>query len=196
LSFLRPPRESIKKLAKVRNRLQHYGLPPTGVGEIESLVGRVLDTLLVFVEEQLLPIAESEYRDDLRDIEQSIGSELNSIRGLAAAREERLAPELDPYGDRVFACPDCENLALVIKTGEPPQCLFCGNKSLTAESAAESYCYTFLREYGHRPIDVCEIRSCPVCNAETLVKGVVTRTAPKSPVWACFTCGITRANVE
>jgi NTP pyrophosphatase (non-canonical NTP hydrolase) len=187
-------RDSIGKLAQVRNKLQHFGLVDQAL-TIESLAGEVLDALLVFITEEIQPWADATEQEALEKIQEAIRDEMNRISSLVEAREKRIQPALDRNADHVFQCPACSKLTLEID--EKAHCLFC-DQTWSGEEAASEYAWTINGRSWH---DVTEggtqpVRVCPSCEYEAFIPDVIVRIDQRSPRWGCFKCGITAIEAE
>jgi hypothetical protein len=188
---LKPQAEhGFKRLSQVRNNLQHFGLVDQAAG-IESLAGEVLDSLLVFIRDELVPGADAEDLTALKETQELIAQEIGRLRSLDQARMNRIKDDLDAKADHIVTCPHCDKLTLVLE--ERAQCLFCDRtwddlKSL--EDLAQEYAWTVLHRSWH---DVTEggeppVQVCPECGNETLVDKVEIRSEPDLPMWVCFSC--------
>ncbi|WP_406067723.1 hypothetical protein OG372_04090 [Streptomyces sp. NBC_01020] len=188
---------AIRSLAKSRNALQHYGLTDTE-GTIESRAAEVLDFLIRFLDEELLPELAEEQRDRVEDDLEYIRTGLARIRGFVKQRMERLQVELAPFEDRTLECPNCRQWALVAGGEEGTTCLFCHvtlDPKLTAWDYANNILHLPWRDAPRThhlfsqpatpPID-----PCPNCFEEALVAGVVTYSLKDQPTSFCFDCGV------
>ena len=92
--------EIIKRLARIRNKPQHFGLVEQAVS-IEILAGEVLDSLLVFIASELQPGADAKEQNALAEIQETVSEEVNRIGALLQAREKRVKPLLDAHADHV-----------------------------------------------------------------------------------------------
>lgn len=181
--------ESIRRLARIRNKLQHFGLVEQAVS-IEILAGEVLDSLLVFIASELQPGAATKDQEALAEIQETIREEVNRVGALLQAREKRVKPKLDEQADHVVLCPGCSKVSLIIDGGA--QCLIC-EQVWSGEEAAGEYAGTILGRSWH---DVVEggsepVEMCPDCGSTAFVSDVTVRAEPRNPMWACFNCGIT-----
>lgn len=194
VSFKAQAEHGFKRLSQVRNNLQHFGLVDQAAG-IESLAGEVLDSLLLFIKDELVPGADAEDLAALQETQELIAQEIGRLRSLDRARMSRIKSDLDANAGHIVACPDCEKLTLVL--GEPTRCLFCdriwdGWKSL--EDLAQEYAWTVLRRSWH---DVTEggeppVHICPECGFETFVDNVQIRSESDLWMWVCFNCQLIR----
>jgi hypothetical protein len=208
-------RNSIGRLARLRNRAVHFTL--TNGGEqpagVRAEYGGGLDFVLWFLN--------SEFRDravcgvDIVVVVDEVIEELTQvvgqIRGLVESRMMTLAPELADAAVRLV-CPRCAQPALLMPGGRTPRCAFCLWTSDDGCSAAQ--------EYVDAVLDVSEyvvakngatwpIGWCPDCEAEALVEGiepaqqetsnklaVMHGDAPTPAYWGCFNCGETADATE
>ncbi|NUL02550.1 hypothetical protein HRW07_04675 [Streptomyces lunaelactis] len=123
LSISEEEQKQILSLAKSRNALQHYGLTDSE-GSVEARTAEVLDFLIRFLDEELLPRLDEQERERVEDDVQFIRSGLTRIRAFVKQRMERLMDKLAPHWERTLQCPDCRQWALVARGG-PTQCFFC-----------------------------------------------------------------------
>ncbi|MER5881163.1 hypothetical protein ABT119_35255 [Streptomyces sp. NPDC001910] len=190
ISLPKPSVDEINQLAKWRNALQHYGLT-AGAPAVESRAAHILDFLLVFVSDQLLPGlsgADSEYAGEGL---YHIRSQLSEMRAVIKARMDRLRPVLAPATARTVMCPDCGQVALTVGTS-PLQCHFCEEEFHTATILAEFYVGVALGkewEPGFEDRTKWPISKCSDCGEEALVLEADTAASPGSPTRLCFACG-------
>lgn len=178
--------DALEALAKDRNALQHYGLTHNAYA-VEARAGKVLDFLMSFLDEQLLPLLQGPERDQVAQDMAPVAEGVKSISSYVRRRMNRLRGEL-PRGDTVM-CPACEQRALVVIPGEW-RCRFCGQSWPTGEQ--------LLFDYLDTP-DARDVvaRACPQCEALGLVTGVVFADAPEvSDTVYCFCCGARHAAHE
>lgn len=178
--------DAVDALAKDRNALQHYGLTHNAHA-VEARAGKVLDFLMGFLDEQLLPLLQEPERgqavQDMAPVVQGVKNISSYVRG----RMNRLRGEL-PGGDTVM-CPACEQRALVAIPGDW-RCRFCGQSWPTGDQLLFDYLYT---------PDARDVvaRACPECGALGLVTGIVFADAPEvSDTVYCFCCGVRHAAHE
>ena len=191
-------RKALSRLAKDRNALQHYGLfgQSANARAVESRAAEVLDFLIRFVDEDLLPaLPPVEAEAAQTDLERIRGG-LTEIEGFVKKRMQRLGAELEALRHRTLQCPDCRQWALVV---EPTQeqgaaracrCRFCG-MARDAEEVALVYGVEILgRDPGMADMitGLTATDLCPHCELESLVEGVVFATAPDAPMSFCFQC--------
>ncbi|MET9551057.1 hypothetical protein ABZY36_38095 [Streptomyces sp. NPDC006627] len=183
-------RDAVNRLAKDRNRLQHYGLfgKNANARSVESRAAEVLDFLIRFLDEDLLPALPKEEANAAQTDLERIRSGLVQIEGYVKQRMQRLRPELEPLLDRTVKCPDCRQWALVVEPtqgqGMPrnSRCRFC-------RMAHEGEDIAIL--YGAEVLMLAlveAVENCPHCQVESLVKGVRFAAAPDAPVAFCFQC--------
>lgn len=189
--------EAIRSLAKSRNALQHYGLTDTE-GTIEARTAEVLDFLIRFLDENLLPELQEEERDRVEDDVEFIRAGLARIRAFVKQRMERLKDELAPLKGLTLQCPNCRQWALVAGGEEGTLCLFCP-ATLDPKLTAWDYATNILRLPWRSPPPTNSLFSqpatppidpCPECSEEAVVAGVVTAASPDRPTTFCFNCGV------
>ncbi|MFG2716383.1 hypothetical protein ACGFX2_38555 [Streptomyces goshikiensis] len=118
---------NLDALHKKRNALQHYGLNATQE-DIEPVAAKVLDFLIAFLDETLLPALDPAVRARAENDMTYVRRGLHLIQSFVAARLERLAPELAGLEDRTVQCTRCFQDTLVAGDGEAPdtaRCRFC-----------------------------------------------------------------------
>ncbi|MEU2245048.1 hypothetical protein ABZ572_37325 [Streptomyces sp. NPDC018338] len=174
---------ALTRLAKTRNALQHYGLTDSARA-VEARTVEVLDFLVRFLDEQLLPALPDEDRQQVTQDMRTIRSGLSRIKGFVTRRMRRLRAELEPHRNRTVVCPHCDQWALVVADGNST-CRFC-----TVQTDAVDY--LLHRETGSNA----SYRRCLSCDTHTLVCGVLTAAAPDVPVDLCFSCGKTFPELE
>ncbi|WP_329127204.1 hypothetical protein [Streptomyces sp. NBC_01465] len=186
--------EQIVALAKSRNALQHFGLTDSD-GTIEVRTVEVLDFLIRFLDEQLLPNLDEAEREGVDDDVEHIRGGLRQIRTFVERRMERLKGQLEAVEERILECPDCRQWALQV--GDPTSCLFC-HTATDSQQAAWTYATYVLRlpwrsrpttdvfsQPGTPPVD-----PCPECGTDTLVQGALTAAQPDRPTNFCFNCAL------
>lgn len=185
----KPAQDQFYELANRRNKLQHFGMDEQAI-LIESLAGKVLDSLLCVIRDYLRPGADPDDEHVLDTSQELIRTEMERINGLVAARLARIEPELADRASVVVCCPICQYEALPIDHGDL-RCRFC-DRTFEPHDAASEYAATVLgldfprpgRYEGDGPL-----YPCTECGVETMVPGVTVRSDPNAPVWVCFNCG-------
>lgn len=166
---------ALTRLAKTRNALQHYGLTDRARA-VEARTVEVLDFLVRFLDEQLLPALPDAERQRITQDMGVIRSGLSRIKGFVTRRMQRLRVELEPHRDRTVVCPHCDQWALVVADGNS-NCRFCTMRM----DALDYVLHTGNASY----------RRCLSCDNHELVCDVLTAAAPNVPVDLCFSCGKT-----
>ncbi|EDY43211.2 conserved hypothetical protein [Streptomyces sp. SPB074] len=182
----------LEALGKDRNKLQHFGLTVSAT-KVEERTAKVLDFLIRFCDEQLLPYLTNE--SELREAEKSLESlreGLTRVTAYGDQRMERIGNELRKEGveNRTIECPECEKLALVIegsRTGLPTEedspdtatCRFCG-LSRPTDILVPMY-------FGGRDGAPERPNTCPTCQQQNLGTGVLLHGAHETSAF-CFTC--------
>lgn len=183
---------ALARLVKTRNALQHYGLTDRARA-LESRTAEVLDFLVRFLDEYLLPALTDEDRKRTTEDMRIIRAGLNRIQGYVTRRMQRLRAELEPYRGRTLQCPHCDQWTLVVAK-EVSKCWFCSVQIdaldyvllRPSENTGPRHQHTDLpwgppTGYSHR--------RCPDCDNASLVHAVFTMASPEAPVDLCFVCG-------
>ncbi|MEV6684562.1 hypothetical protein AB0N28_04380 [Streptomyces sp. NPDC051130] len=176
------PAKSLAILAKWRNRLQHYGLTAPAPA-VEVTAAQVLDFLVAFVHDELLPALPGPEAAAVADDLVSVGADVRCITSYIAARVKRLTDELKDVADRTVMCPVCDQWALVLgNPAIPLDCRFCHTTWPNAVLALEQY-------YNNVVMDG-NVQDCPTCTQHTLlVEAVGTTASPEASRSLCFCCG-------
>ncbi|MBL3668420.1 hypothetical protein JL475_20975 [Streptomyces sp. M2CJ-2] len=182
LPIRKDDREAVDELAKLRNRLQHWGLQET-VALVEKRAASVLDFLMRFVDEHLVPALEPEQLAALQEEMDSVRRGVRDIATFVETRRARLRDELKEYADRTVQCPSCHEWALVVDQ-EGSKCHFCP-RAWDSEQLAYAYAESF--ETGSIEDEVSS-GDCPECWTRTLIVGVRTTATLGQPIDMCFNC--------
>jgi hypothetical protein len=174
--------QALTRLEKSRNRLQHYGLTESAAA-IEARTAEVLDFLLHFVEEQLLPTLGSDEQAEVNASIVTAYENMSEIRGLVEARMNRLQPELEPLKDRTVQCPFCKQWALVVD-GDGVRRLRC--RCCMGEPLQSDLFGPFTWSPGQQDDDLAD--DCPQCGAHTLLSRTHLADAKDTPRPFCFEC--------
>ncbi|MDW8803696.1 hypothetical protein P1P68_02450 [Streptomyces scabiei] len=178
--------DALDALAKDRNALQHYGLTHNAHA-VEARAGRVLDFLMRFLHEELLPLLEGPERERAA---QEIAPVVRGVRNISSyvkRRLDRLRGEL--AGSQTVMCPTCEQMTLAVAPGGG-RCHFCEQSWQDGEQLLFAYI---------RSADTPDVtgRSCPQCHTFALVEGVVFTDSPEvSDTLYCFCCTARYASHE
>ncbi|MEU2854558.1 hypothetical protein [Streptomyces syringium] len=172
----------LKSLAKSRNALQHYGLTAPARA-VEARAASVLDFLLAFVYDQLLPQLT---RDEAAGIRLHLDGVAETVRGLQSfltKRRNRLKGELKDLQHHTVQCPSCGEWAMLLGEGNSPNCLFCHASWDDATDAAADYVIDF-------EIKTADLWTCPECAVTALIYGQARiAAAPGETLSLCFACG-------
>jgi hypothetical protein len=186
--------KEIAQLAKWRNALQHYGLS-VPARAVESRAAQVLDILIRFVTDHLIPGLSGEEADYADEGMYTVRSRLTEIEAFIKARMDRLRPELEPYADQTITCPECSQPALPLLIDGPLSCRFCDETWAHPEELAHHYARSVLDPNGYADFESSGDgplpRACPDCGSELLVLEAHTAAAPDAPSPLCFSCGKT-----
>ncbi|MEU5595692.1 hypothetical protein [Streptomyces sp. NPDC020298] len=178
-------KEALSQLGETRNALQHYGLDQSAAA-VQSQAVAVLDFLIPFVHEQILPHLHGAEREEAEDTLVRIRERLRGIEELVETRMARLERELAPYLDTIVNCPDCFQRALVVGTGDTLRCRFCFASWDAPQGAAEAFILTF-GNGGWADDSPSEGSRCPECSDEGVV--VCLGVSIRGLSLLCFDCG-------
>ncbi|MEU1447955.1 MULTISPECIES: hypothetical protein [Streptomyces] len=123
-----PEDAALTALVKLRNRLTHFGATDTAVA-VEARAIPVLDLLLTFIDEELLPNDDSDAAAEAEELMETIRPLVGRIRGLVDHRLGPLGEKLGPASGHTLRCLSCGHFAaLVIGNADdrPVVCLLCG----------------------------------------------------------------------
>ncbi|MET8771787.1 serine/arginine repetitive matrix protein 1 [Streptomyces sp. NPDC004658] len=176
-------------LGKHRNKLQHFGLTAPARA-VEAKAGEVLDFLIRFVDEELLPRLGPEERREAERTLRGLRGGLVNINTFVKERTNRIRGEVKKEGaeNRTIRCPDCDQMALVLgETAGPDEepvaaCRFCASRWEPEELLS------FFRAEGQD--EPSELNSCPQCGEWMLGWGVPILGEPVVEVAFCFTCSV------
>ncbi|MFD3373727.1 MULTISPECIES: hypothetical protein [unclassified Streptomyces] len=187
--------DEINQLAKWRNALQHYGVTVPAPA-VESRAARILDFLLLFIAENLLPGLSGRDAMYAGEGEYHIRARLTDMRAVIKARMDRVRPVIASVAERTVECPECGQLALVVGSS-PLQCRFCDEEHRSAVGIAEFYVGVTLGkewEPGYEDSATWPIETCPDCTEHALVLETETAAAPGRHTPLCFACGTVLQN--
>ncbi|MFE5106925.1 hypothetical protein [Streptomyces sp. NPDC056663] len=187
-------RSAIKSLTKTRNALQHYGLEHPAEA-VEANAGNVLNFLINFLDEHLLPHLPEDQRWDAEESMESVRYGLAAIQAFVKKRRKEIRDEVERHPDVTVQCHICRDPALVV--GSPQaRCRFC-TTTMPGEAAAIYYVTDILkRPYRSVPEPPDAIFSqpaqppvdkCPHCAHVALVTGTLTNAKPEG-IDLCFHC--------
>lgn len=180
---------AVKKLARDRNALQHYAFTAPA-GAVEARAADVLNFLLPFIADHLLPRLDTKQRHDADLMLAAVRGKLARIEAYLKKRRNELRTELKDVADRTVTCPECEEWGTLVLGGDLPNCRFCLKTWDSLVDAVGDYTWQL---YGngdqpHLPHhDARDIMICPNCEAEAVITAV-TAAAPDTPRILCFSC--------
>lgn len=186
--------KALTQLAAHRNALQHYGLTgaSAAVLVVESGIADVLDFLVRFLDEQLLPALTEAERGAVQSEMTEIRSSLVWVKRFTTKRMQRLNADLAPFRSSTVECSDCRQFALVVGD-RAVRCYFCWSERTIEEALASHRIVVLGRYTGPRTDDSGVARGveyCSTCGSYTVLHGVNTAASPDPlrPVALCFTC--------
>ncbi|MFF9818997.1 hypothetical protein [Streptomyces sp. NPDC014006] len=173
--------KSLAILSKWRNSLQHYGLRAPARA-IETRAAQVLDFLVAFVHDELLPALPDPEAAELQKDLVDVGYKVRGIQDYIDTRLKRLKDELKDFQDRTIQCPECDQWAFVLGGGsEIVDCRFCHAMFHSTDQA------WYLWESVYRDAD---LGKCPDCGELTLMlSGIRVAAAPEELRILCGGCG-------
>lgn len=178
----------LRKLRRIRNRLQHFEYTGTKDGVISILV-RSWSFVLDFV------------HDHLPDVVETQASTIEKIKQLMINNEsfvqDRLAKvqcevdEFTTHSNAILQCPRCLQRTFLIPSGADPVCPFC-RYSASPDEAVDEWCFEFFgaQDPKERYTDPVKF-TCPECGRDTLIHQDFGDMNPPEPGWVCFNCGQT-----
>jgi hypothetical protein len=105
-------KDAIDELGKLRNRLQHFGLPTTAQPLVEARAAKVLSFLLDFVDQDLTPSLDPDESRVVRESLEAVRQGLGQIREYVRQRMASVRADLPP--GRTVECPECGMPAMVV----------------------------------------------------------------------------------
>ncbi|MBB0245517.1 hypothetical protein FNQ90_15750 [Streptomyces alkaliphilus] len=172
----------LQDLAETRNKLQHHGLTAKARA-VEARTCHVLDFLVRFLAEHLIPGLSREERERIEIDMERIRGGLTLIQGFVTQRRKRLRGELEPLKTITVRCPHCTEWALVLER-EESTCRFC----------TQLWEWDVLKNTYSSTVDPALVTGgaevpfpCPDCNRDSLVMAI-TAGDPTNVVCLCFHC--------
>ncbi|MFG2950467.1 hypothetical protein [Streptomyces adustus] len=172
---------TLTQLAQHRNALQHYGLtgPTATVGSVEARTASVLDFLIRFLDEELLPALTPDELVSVQGEMTTIRRKLESIESFTRKRLKRLHADLEPVRAHTVRCGDCFQFTLVIG-GPRPRCHFCWSNPSVAYALAAHALFELGRRVPDAAFEQLQTGSgslgetCGSCGCDTVMHGVMT----------------------
>ncbi|MEW2522820.1 hypothetical protein [Actinacidiphila alni] len=179
---------AVKQLARTRNALQHYELTAPAAA-IETRAADVLNFLLPFITDHLLPGLDEHQTADVHQTMTVIRAQLRGIESFIKTRMDDLRAQLQLVATTTVICPECAQQALVLDA-DLPSCRFCLKHWEDPSEAAAEYAWLILGQSSPAPSDEGDapVRVCPNCSNETLVVQALTAAAPHQDTILCFAC--------
>ncbi|MFE9332818.1 hypothetical protein [Streptomyces sp. NPDC006925] len=187
ISIKRSDQDAIGRLARHRNRLQHFEMTAP-VEQVQPLTERVLSFLLDFIHHHLPGNLTRQDAEHVQEQLVDLRNVLRDVESFVNTRMKRLQPKLQE-ADCVVKCRECDQEAAVVDSWSTiTSCLFC-HSSWDSEAAADVYADPWgVREYeaGTEGGEV-PVLNCPECDLRTFVRDV-RLVGEESPVDFCFNC--------
>ena len=135
-----PEDAALKALVDLRNRLTHFGATDTAVA-VEARAIPVLDLLLTFIDEELLPNDDSDTAAEAWELMETIRPLVGRIRGLVNHRLGPLGEKLGPASGHTLRCLSCGHFAALLSGNaeRPVGCLLCGKAYDDVAGAVDAY---------------------------------------------------------
>ncbi|MER6847085.1 hypothetical protein AB0A81_28170 [Streptomyces flaveolus] len=184
-----PKDVALDALVKLRNRLTHFGATDTAVA-VEARAIPVLDLLLTFIDEELLPHADSDTAADAWELMETIRPLVGQIRGLVDHRLGPLGEKLEPARGHTLRCLSCGHFAALVTPGNggvrPVGCLLCGKAYVDVAEVIDAYgvgsFYEAVSEGGEPPA-----YECTECSSgQACVVPAQTADEPDGQVLLCL----------
>ncbi|MER6442184.1 hypothetical protein ABT275_38505 [Streptomyces sp. NPDC001185] len=181
-----PKDAALTALVMLRNRLTHFGASDTAVA-VEARAIPVLDLLLTFIDEELLPNDTSESSMEAAELMETIRPLVGRIRGLVDRRLGPLGQNLGPASGHTLRCLSCGHFAALATPANggarPVGCLLCGKAYDDIADVVDAYgvgsFYEAVTQGGQPPA-----YECAECSAaEACVVPAQTADEPDGHVW-------------
>ncbi|WP_329594441.1 hypothetical protein OG195_37745 [Streptomyces sp. NBC_01362] len=187
--------KALRQLAEHRNALQHYGLTGTSstVRAVEARTAEVLDFLIRFLDDELLPALTDTERCGVAADMDELRHRLVYIQSFVKKRMQRLQVELRRVENSTVECDECWQWALVVGEGAV-RCLFCSVTRTPADALLHHAVQVLGGPASNRGAVGDEPgpgELCTGCGAYTLLFNVQVAVDPSTLKGMCFTCGAT-----
>ncbi|MGY1528054.1 hypothetical protein ACW69C_30515 [Streptomyces sp. MN3] len=189
VSDIDPKEDSLTELAKLRNRIMHFGWKDTVVA-VQARTIPVLDLLVGFVNADVLPyVSEASESWSAEQHMEQVRAGFKYLTDFIAHRMQALGDELAGYERTTAACRSCGQFAVVLDGGAHDlACLLCGKQYGTGSDAAweliGSSQHITLKDGGS------DLNCCGSCGDYAVISTPLA-TAPETGSWICFACGST-----
>ncbi|MFD7668139.1 hypothetical protein [Streptomyces sp. NPDC059788] len=179
--------KAVKKLARDRNALMHYGLTSPAAA-VEARAAAVLNFLLPFLATHLLPGLDAAQQADAQQALGVVRAQLRGIEAFLTARMNALRAGLETVAATTVVCPQCAQPALVLG-GDLPTCRFCLMTWDDPGDAAGEYLWIVQGEIASTDPDPDNpLQHCPDCSHTALVMTARTTADPAADRHLCFSC--------
>ncbi|MFD6552609.1 hypothetical protein [Streptomyces sp. NPDC058398] len=134
---------TLDALVKLRNRLTHFGASDTAVA-VEARAIPVLDLLMRFIDEELLPNETSDAAAEAWKLREAIRPLVGRVRGLVERRLGPLTEQLEAASTHTLRCLSCGHFATILAAGPDGvgslgSCLLCGKRYDSFTDALEAH---------------------------------------------------------
>jgi hypothetical protein len=178
---------AVKKLARDRNALAHWGLTANAAA-IEARAAAVLDFLLLFLDAELLPGLDAAETSQAEVTMNVVRAQLRGITAYVDKRTNDIRAGLAPLTAVTVECPECAQPALVAGGGQPT-CRFCLLAWQDPAAAALDYAWIVRGQTPEdRPEGLRPVQACPTCEEEALVLEAATAAVAPDTVRLCLGC--------
>ncbi|GGU44557.1 hypothetical protein [Streptomyces violascens] len=169
--------EALAALGRDRNALQHYGLSHNARA-VEARAGRVLDFLMRFLDDVLVPGLRLDEVERITADVRRIRRGLTGVHAFITQRLRRLSGDLKGCENRTVLCPYCGQMTLVV---EKPlsTCLFCDAEVGASEMTTHLFLNTPEGEASRTAF-------CPDCAEYAVGRDTLLATGGRADF--CFWC--------
>ncbi|MCX4791890.1 hypothetical protein OG369_39215 [Streptomyces sp. NBC_01221] len=186
---------AVKKLARDRNALAHWGLTASAAA-IEARAAAVLDFLLVFLDTHLLPGLDEAQTAAAEATMNTVRAQLRGITAYVDKRTSDIRSDLALLTAVTVECPECAQPALVAGDGQPA-CRFCLLAWQDPAAAALDYAWIVRGQTPEDRVDgLRPVQLCPNCEVKALVLETATVAAVPDTVRLCLGCGTDFTDTE
>ncbi|MEV5950362.1 hypothetical protein [Streptomyces sp. NPDC051993] len=169
--------EALATLGRDRNALQHYGLSHNARA-VEARAGRVLDFLMRFLDDVLVPGLQLDEVERITADVRRIRRGLTGVHAFITQRLRRLSGDLKGCETRTITCLYCGQMTLVVKR-PLSTCLFCDAEVGVSEMTTHFFLNTPEGEASRTAF-------CPNCAEYAVARNTLLATGERADF--CFWC--------